>query len=254
MEQKSIEWYEKRLGKLTASEIYLLMKDRKEPMTEEELAEFKKENPKSRTTTKTVPFSDATFSYLNLKVMERCLPLGSDDESDKNIVREYITQHNITNRAMEHGTLFESMARDMYADKMGYHVIEVGFVPYEKYPNSAGASPDGLIREEIGGIEIKSPFTLEKHMKHFLYQSPEELREEEPEYYWQCIMGMLTTGCEFWDFISFCPYVTGNRMMKILRIPRNVVEINLLEARIDLAVEYMNNKMFELDTTQTIIK
>lgn len=254
MEQKTYEWYRARLGRLTASEIYVLMKDRKEPMTEEELAAFKAANPKSRTTTKIVPFSDATFSYLDAKVMERYLPLDSDKPKDMDLVEEYIDGHNVTNRAMDHGTQYEGMARIMYEQQMGCSVIEVGFIPYKKHPTLAGASPDGLIREEQGGIEIKSPFTLEKHMKHFMYQTPAELLEEEPQYYWQCVMGMLVTDCEYWDFVSFCPYVVKDKRMKILRIPRVQEDIDLLESRIDLADEYIKNKMFELDTTELIIK
>ena len=41
LEQRSMGWRRARLGKLTSSEISVLMKEHKEAMTEEELAEFK---------------------------------------------------------------------------------------------------------------------------------------------------------------------------------------------------------------------
>lgn len=252
--QGGIDWKRQRLGKLTASEIYVLMKDRKEPMTEEELAAFKAENPKSRVTTKIVPFSDATFSYLDLKVMEQYLPFDSTDTDMQYLINEYIEQHDISNRAMDHGSFYESVAREKYSQMMGIGVSEVGFIPYDKYPMLAGSSPDGLNDDNLGGVEIKSPFTLEKHMKHFLYKSQDELREEEPQYYWQCVMGMLCTKRQYWDFVSFCPYISESKKMKVLRIHRLDEEINLLENRIDLAVNYINSKKFELDITQTIIK
>ena len=252
--QGTTEWHRERLGKISASEVYLLLKDRKEPMTVEELAEFRKENPKSRVTTKIVPFSDATFTYLDSKVMESLLPINSDRQEDINIVNDYIEQHDVANRAMNHGHYWEDEARKRYAQVMGYEVIEVGFVPYEKYPDYAGASPDGLLREVKGGLEIKSPFTLEKHLQHFLYQTQDDLKENEPQYYWQCVMGMLDTGCEFWDFVSFCPYIEYSKQLKVLRIHRRQDEMDLLDERIGLGVKYIQDKRFQLDITQTIIK
>jgi hypothetical protein len=230
------------------------MKDHKEPMTEEELAEWKKLNPKSRVTTKTVPFSDATFTYLDRKVMEHYLPINSTSEEARNAVDEYIEEHSFSNRAMEFGTFWESTARNRYAEMMGYEVFEVGFVPYEKYPNLAGASPDGMIREEKGGCEIKCPFTMEKHLQHLLYESPQDLKENEDDYYWQCYMAMLVTGCEFWDFVSFNPYISKSKQLKVLRIKRDEDEINLLKERIDLAVEYFKAQFRKIDVIQTIIK
>ncbi len=249
-----MEWYKSRISKITASEVTKLMKERKEPMTEEELAAWKEQNPKSRATTKTVPFSDASFTYLNSKVMENYLPLTSTDIHSKNIIEEYIEQHSFSNRATEWGTLMEDSARVRYAEVMGYEVLTVGFVPYDKYPNLAGGSPDGLIREEKGGIEIKCPFTLEKHLQHLLYEKPEDLKDNEPDYYWQCCMNMLVTNCDFWDFVSFNPYVSRSKQLKVLRIPRIDEEINLLMERIDLAVEYIRTQMDKINNMEMIIK
>ena len=254
MEQRTTEWMLARLGKITASEVSNLMKEHKEPMTEEELAAFKAANPKSRVTTKTVPFSDASYTYLNGKVMENYLPLGSSDVRSRNIVEEYIEQHSFSNRATEWGVMMEDSARDRYSETMGYEVLQVGFVPYEKYPNLAGASPDGMVREERGGLEIKCPFTLEKHLQHLLYEKPDDLKENEPEYYWQCYMNMLVTDCLFWDFVSFNPYVSRSKQLKVLRIPRDENEISLLAERIYLAVEYIRLQMDKINNMEMIIK
>jgi exodeoxyribonuclease (lambda-induced) len=254
MDQRTKEWFIARLGKITASEVANLMKEHKEPMTEEELAEWKKTNPKSRVTTKTVPFSDASYTYLNGKVMENYLPIRSKDITSINIVEEYIEQHAFSNRATEWGVLMEDSARGRYAEEMGYEIIQVGFVPYTKFPNLAGGSPDGMIREEKGGIEIKCPFTLEKHLQHLLYTTPEDLKENEPEYYWQVYMNMLVTECDFWDFISYNPYVSRSKQLKVLRIKRNEEEIKLLEERLSLAVDYIREQMNKIDKIQTIIK
>ncbi len=254
IEQRTVEWFKQRLGKMTASELYVITKDRKVAMSDEELAEYKAANPKSRVTTKVVPFSDATFTYLNRKVMENNMPLWSKDIASQNMIEEYIEQHNVTNRAMQWGTELEPMARDKYAEQMGYEVFEVGFTPYKEYPNLAGGSPDGVIREEKGIIEIKCPYTLEKHLEHFLYTNPEDLKENNEQYYWQCVMNMLVTDTDFCDFISYCPYVSQSKQLKVLRIPRNEEEIKFLKERITLAVNYIKVQLTILNDIPSIIK
>lgn len=252
--QGGIDWKRQRLGKITASEISCLMKDHKESMTDEELAAYKAANPKSRTTTKVVPFSDATFTYLNRKVMENYLPLSSESVDAINAVNEYIEEHSISNAAMRWGTFWEDDARNRYAEEMGYEIEQVGFIPYEKYPNLMGVSPDGLNKTENGGCEFKCPFSLEKHLQHLMYQTPQDLKDNEEEYYWQCYANMLVTGRDFWDFVSFNPYISYSKQLKVLRLHRDENEINLLKERIDLAVEYMRVKMQELDNVVKIIK
>ena len=78
--------------------------------------------------------------------------------------------------------------------------------------------------------------------------------ENEEEYYWQCVANMLFTDTEFCDFISYCPYVSLSKQLKVLRIPRPEEHTKLLSDRIDLAVLYMKEKMQQLDNIQTIIK
>ena len=251
--QRSMDWRRARLGKLTSSEISVLIKDRKEPMTDEELAAHKAANPKSRTTTKVVPFSDATFSYLNRKVMEHFMPLDSKDWFSQNCIDEYIEMHSQESASTRYGSDMESVAREKYAEVMGYEVFETGFTPYSKYPRLVGGSPDGILRQENGIIEIKCPFTLEKHLQHLSYESQDDLRENEPEYFWQCVGNMLFTDADFCDFVSYCPYVSKSKQLKVLRVYRNEADIALLSERISLAVEYMKDKISTLNDVQAII-
>lgn len=252
--QGGIEWKRQRLGKITGSEIYVLTKNHKRAMTDEELAAFKAANPKSRVTTVEEAFSDATYTYLNRKVMENYLPLTSQSIAAVNAVNEYIEEHTVSNKAMQYGTFWEDAARRRYAEVMNCEVLEVGFEPYKQYPNLVGVSPDGMVRESKGGVEIKCPFTMEKHLQHFLYSTPLDLKENDEQYYWQCVACMLVTDCDYWDFVSFNPYLSVSKQLKILRIPRDEQDINLLRSRITLSVEYMREKMRELDNIPIIIK
>ena len=246
MEQRSREWFLARKGRMTASEIYLLLNNHKEAMTEEELAAYKAANPKSRVTTKEVPFSDGTFTWLNRKVAEYYMP--DDAFIEDNELKQ------VNNRAVQHGELWESDARAKYMKAMGCTVYEVGFVPMKGFEQFAGGSPDGMIREEQGLIEIKCAWNSEVHQDYLLFTKPEDLKEYNMQYYVQCQMNMIVTECIFCDFVAFDPRTSISKQLKVLRIPKDEEICNLLTERIVLAREYYKERMEKLDNIQTIIK
>ena len=246
MEQRSREWFLARKGLMTASEIYLLLNNHKEPMTEEELAAYKAANPKSRVTTKEVAFSDGTFTWLNRKVAECYMP----DEAflEDNEMRQ------INNRAVQHGEFWEDDSRKRYAEAMGYEVYEVGFIPMKGYEKFAGGSPDGMIREESGIVEIKCAYNPEVHQDYLLFEKPEDLKEYNLQYYAQMQMNKIVTDTAFCDFIAFDPRTSKSKQLKVLRIPRDGEMCILLLERIALAKEYYKERMNKLDNIQTIVK
>ena len=246
MEQRSREWFLSRKGKMTASEIYLLLNNHKEAMTEEELAAFKAANPKSRVTTKESPFSDGTFTWLNRKVAEYFMP--DDAFLEDNELKQ------VNNRAVQHGELWEPDARQRYAREMGYEVYEVGFIPLKGYEQFAGGSPDGMVREEPGIIEIKCAWNSEVHQDYLLFEKPEDLKEYNLQYYVQCQMNMVVTDTTFCDFVAFDPRTSKSKQLKVLRILKDEEMCTLLLQRIELAKKYYRQRMEKLDNIQTIIK
>lgn len=246
MQQRTPEWFLARKGKMSASEIYLLLSNHKEAMTEEELAAYKAANPKSRTTTKEVPFSDGTFTWLNRKVAEYYMP----DEAylEDNELKQ------VNNRAVQHGELWETEARNRYAEAMGYEVYEVGFVPLKGYEQFAGGSPDGMIREEVGLIEIKCAWNPEVHQDYLLMEKPEDLKEYNLQYYAQMQYNCIVTDCNFCDFVAFDPRTSQSKQLKILRIPRDEEMCKTLMERTALAKEYYRERMDRLDNAETIIR
>lgn len=253
IEQRSLEWHKQRLGFITASEFHNMMKNSKSevPMTEDEIEAYKTEHPRAKNipTTKKVEvaFSDATYTYLNRKIMERYIPKnGAADE--------YIEMHDITNRAMQYGTDLESMAREEYAKAMGYEVMEVEFALLEGYKDICGVSADGIVRKENGGCEIKCPFLIEHHMEYLMLQNIEELLDLKPEYYWQMRLNMLAWNLDWYDFVSFCPYISRSKQLKVLRMFRDKEIDKEICRRLDLAKEYMKEKINAINNIQTIIK
>jgi putative phage-type endonuclease len=108
MEQGTTEWFEARLGKVTASRVV------------DVVAMTKSGNSASRA------------NYMAQLVVERIT--GKVEES-------------YSNAAMAWGTEHEPMARAEYEILRGVMVNEIGFVPHPTIENS-GASPDGLVNDK----------------------------------------------------------------------------------------------------------
>ena len=97
---------------------------------------------------------------------------------------------------MLRGTLSEPFARDAYAEEQGVSVEQVGFMVRQYGHGALGFSPDGLVGED-GIIEIKSP-RQKKHLSTVL-------ADEAPlEHMAQIQAGLLVSGREWCDFISYC--------------------------------------------------
>ncbi len=248
--QRTSDWYLSRKGKLTASEIYILLANHKEDMTEAELEQFKKDNPKSRVRTKEVPFSQGTFSYLDGKIAEQFMP--------NDAFLEYMEDSVPRSRAMDWGTLMEDSARTRYQEETENEVLDAPFVPLKEFEKFAGGSPDGIIRSG-GIIEIKCPFSPAVHLTHFLYEKAEDLKEDNLQYYCQiqynmiCVERETGIGVSFGDFISYDPRTSRSRQLKVLRIPKDEeIQHQLLE-RTQLAVEYFKEKINQISNAKAII-
>lgn len=108
MEQGTTEWFQARLGKVTASRVVDVI-----------------------ATTKS-GYSASRANYMAQLVVERIT--GKVEES-------------YSNAAMAWGTEHEPMARAEYEILRGVMVNEIGFVPHPTIENS-GASPDGLVNDK----------------------------------------------------------------------------------------------------------
>lgn len=259
--QRTTEWYLARKGKITASECYVLLNNRKGdvPLTKEEQEQFRTEHPRAKmpeTKKVEIPFSVGTYTYLDEKVAEMYMP--------DNSFTEYI-EDKPSNMAMQWGTYWEDDAKNRYASGTGCEVLDVPFIPLKEFENFAGGSPDGIIRnvEDDKGckgiIEIKSPFNPAVHLRHFLYEKPEDLKDDNLQYYVQCQYNMLCvsrefdTDIEYCDFISYDPRTSKSKQLKVLRIPAEKEMQNLLLERTKLAVDYLREQIGRINAMKSII-
>lgn len=96
----------------------------------------------------------------------------------------------------ERGQIIEPEARKRYAFEREMEVEEVGCVLRDD--GMAGASPDGLVGED-GGLELKCP-AAKTHVGYLL--DPDSLVDS---YTMQVQGGLLISGREWWDIMSYCP-------------------------------------------------
>lgn len=198
--QRTDDWFAKRLGKFTASNIGEILK-------------------KGRG--KDEPFSKTAISYIRKKIAEQLT--GQKEE--------------IHGPALEWGTNYEETAIMEYEELTDVQVKEVGFIPLKSYEQWAGGSPDGVVsKDKI--IEVKCPFSSAIHTETLITRKIPESWDD--KYYAQIQFNMLVTGAKECDFISFDPRMKNpNHRLVVITIERDDAYLANLIERLDLAIKYV---------------
>ena len=192
IEQRTEEWFQQRLGKVTASRISDVIAKTKTGV------------------------STSRQNYLVQLVSERLT--GKKGES-------------FVNQAMLDGIERESAARELYMQTRGVSVTEVGFFDHPVIKNS-GASPDGAVNAEEEGkyaglIEIKCPIET-THTNTLMSKSvPSKYL---PQIQWQ--MASVSPNVKWVDFISFNPNFPDTMQLFVARVERDNAYIAELEAEV----------------------
>lgn len=180
--QGTDEWLELRRGKLTASEVKLIL-----------------------TPTLKIANNDKTRTHVYEIAAQR--------------ITGYVEPH-YQGEDMMRGHEDEIRARDLYSEKYA-PVEQVGFVTCDTFGPCIGYSPDGFVGDD-GLIEVKS--RLAKH------QIKTAMSAVMPaEYALQVQTGLLITGREWCDFISYC----GGLHMIVIRV---LPDVEMQEAIVAAAV------------------
>lgn len=138
------------------------------------------------------------------------------------------------NASMLYGNDMEPEAREAYQQHTFNKVDEVGFM----IRDGAGYSSDGLI-SKTGLVEIKCPqggdLKVSTHTK-YLYD------KKLPTKYWQqCQGGLMVSGREWLDFVSFHPNFKGDKKLFIIRVERDEEFIKKLKDGINKVIELRND-------------
>jgi putative phage-type endonuclease len=192
IEQRTEEWFQQRLGKVTASRISDVIAKTKTGV------------------------STSRQNYLVQLVSERLTGKKGDS---------------FVNQAMLDGIERESAARELYMRTRGVSVTEVGFFDHPVIKNS-GASPDGAVNAEEDGkyaglIEIKCPIET-THTNTLMSKSvPSKYM---PQIQWQ--MASVSPNVKWVDFISFNPNFPDTMQLFVARVERDNAYIAELEAEV----------------------
>lgn len=126
----------------------------------------------------------------------------------------------ISSAAIEHGNEYEDEAIHEYESIKMIEVTKVGFLNYEfndsqKLQLFTGASPDGLVPDQQGGIEVKCPDT-KTHIETLIEDKVP--RKYIPQIQW-C---MCVTGADWWDFVSYDPRIGDpDKRVYVSRVERD---------------------------------
>lgn len=215
--QHSLDWYRKRLGKITGSRVGDLMKSGRK---KEEI------------------FSETAKSYIYQLAAERDMnPAVVEDDKQ---FEDYLQQVNTTSKAMQWGTDQEADARSLYEYITGRRMVETGLCVHPTIPNF-GSSPDGYYYDdngEKGTLEVKCP-NQNTFMKYKVeIKDNASLLLVKPEYFFQCQSHMMVTGASWCDFIVYCPF--QKNPIHITRISPDYSCFDIIEKRIRVANDIIN--------------
>ena len=177
-EQRSPEWFEARRGLLTATGAAAMLS-----------------KPKKN--------GEETVGRYKLRVRlaletERGRALSDEDR--------------FVSAEMRRGIEREPEAIRLYEAVTGDLVQTVGFIRHGELP--AGCSPDGIVGDFTGGLEVKCP----EYHTHFEYL---EKGTVPSEYLPQVLHSLFVTGLPWWDFCSYCPEFDGAARLFTVRVYRD---------------------------------
>lgn len=202
-QQQNVDWATAKLGRFSCSQYYRLMTE-----------------PKLKADKEAGNLSDGAMTYVYECIAERITGVRAKDE--------------FTSKYTDWGINYEPVAKKIYETVWDVIVIDCGYIPHL---DNQGGSPDGLVGID-GIIEIKCPFTITSHLEHKL-----KALTSKPEYYWQCLGYLLTTGRKWIDFISYHPSYPGKLQVFKTRLTYAECEADIqrLESKLIKANEIFNS-------------
>ena len=216
IEIHSDEWFEKRLGKLSSSEIHFIMGN--------------------------TFWSSGCQTYIYRKVGEKI--------ANKSAVTSDYDQSSMIS-AMRWGNEYEIHAVRRFAE-----IKNLPFIIYQKlilHENGRfGSTPDGLIvnkesadelEYDVSTIEVKCPPTYHNYVRLALCKTPQDIKRESAQYYWQVLDQMLMCQSLYGYFVVYHPdfkqgginIVEFRKMEKIGDTYPLVEDFRLLEQRKEMA-------------------
>lgn len=160
---------------------------------------------------------------------EMMATIKSGEAAARRDLRVRLVCERLTGEPQEDGYVSASMARgtDKEPDAlMAYEAMTgnlarpCGFVAHDTLP--AGCSPDGVIGDFDGLLELKCPKTA----THLSYLKAKTVPRD---YLFQIVHSLWITGAQYCDFVSFDDRLPPTLQVFHVRVPRNQAEIDSYE-------------------------
>lgn len=184
--QGSDAWDNIRISRFTSSEWFRLMDHGWRQMNEKELAARPKKGKGSQTTR--MPdynvLNKAADGYIDEKVAETLTGQAKPQSYAYPLV---------------FGKEQEPFGVELFEERTKLICNEVGF---QTFTDHAGGSPDRLVGESEG-LEIKSPYNSANQLDYLRLFHVNDIKDNYPQFYWQCVSLLLFTGRERWHFCTF---------------------------------------------------
>lgn len=195
-----------RHGNFTSSEIVALTTIGKREMTDIELAEHRKANPKSKAKLISDGFGDSAMTYIKERNYERMLGRSLDSESYA--------------KPLVWGKFCEGLVFDLLG--MAYTLCSTETVVHPECDFWSG-TPDILTANTVG--DIKCPFTIKSFCQLVmpLYEglggigAMNKIRKNHKDgekYYWQLVSNSVLTNRKYAELIIYCPYFSEIEAIK----------------------------------------
>ena len=203
--QGTSEWHRQRLGKFSASRIGDLISKKAE-------------------------LTKTAISYINDLTAERLL--AERITEDDNEFGLYLDRTNRTSYAMQWGKDMEEVARNKFADLMGWDIEQVGTYTHDEFPYFL-VSPDGIVADLNIIVEFKCPQKNNFIAYALAMRQGKTLKEIDAGYYWQVQAQLVCTGADKCAFVvynpDYKPYIAW------MMVERNEDDIKLMLERLTAA-------------------
>jgi len=220
----------KRISNFTSSQMYRLVGLGTRNATKEEIAEFKKENPKSQK--KTIKcentFDEKAYTYIEEKIYEKALKRSIDTGA--------------YSQSMAWGKFLEKRVNDNLG--MEYSLISKTTFSHPKYDFWTG-SPDFVV-QNIKDAELKcyEPKNFASYATALLTENTEIIKEKHPKEYWQIISNSIILGVPKGEAILYMPYESEmDEVRELAENPEYLQQIGMMPWEVRFIVEKSNSQL-----------
>jgi len=223
--QLSQEWFDIRVGRFTGSQMFKLMTGGKRDMTEQELEDYKRDNPKGKRTTVDTMFGDTALTYIFEKACDIVFGRNEEEQFDT--------------FDMQRGRTLEPVIFAKFKELKEAEFMTVEETSFFVYGDNAGASPDCLVDKDAIG-EFKAP-----RAPKFFKLVKDGYSAIDFEYIVQMQTEIMVTNskrCHFFNYIIY----NGKPMWHEIIVERDEAMIEKIKERIAEAVKVRDEYVKQL--------